>query len=440
MVVLVAAGCSGGGKSAASSSSTQASGSATAPTSAPVPAQPDFINGDYACSLIKQDELTQIYGRPAKALESNGGRLLAFFNSDTSNCREESEDGGLILQFTIYRGHTLEVAQSVWTNITAARVLEPLPDVGEEAVLNGDTALFARRQFETLQLSIIDVNHTAVDIKSMTIAIGKLIAARMGSGASSVSECVVGDDGLVPPGQRLSADDLAFEASQDEGKYSGTWNNDTFGTSGTVEADVAFDLNARTATVKFQFKGDTLGIQGDGLAETVVIEVDRPVAHVRSNTLGDLVITRPLGFGCPTRPVSASADQPSNSSLSGLNATLDVGSATVNATFDITYPNGKTSAGSFTLRRGGCRALPSPPCADLRRRRRAAAPPRRLRRRNRGFRWARPRARAWGWLPVLERLRRVVVRRLKGHPVDALIGRRVRPVRVARRRGAVRCA
>jgi hypothetical protein len=357
LFVVALTACSDGSGKSASSSSTQASSSPTAPTSAPAPVQPNFLNGEYACSLITQAEMSTVFGRPSRPPEPNGGRL-GFDGGDISHCRIVSEDGELIVQYGVFRGHTADVTQTHWTNtIGPPGNIPTLPGVGDQAVFVQSTNggdVYALHQFETLTISIVATNIPGADPQFDTLPLAieaaRIIAARMGSNASSISECAVGADGLVPEGQRLSADDLAFEASQDEGKYSGTWKNDTFGTDGTVEADVAFDLQARKVTIKFQFKGDTLGIQGDGLTETAVIEVDRPVAHVRSNTLGDLVITRPLGRACPQRPTSVAAGQPSNSSLSGVNASIQPGDNIVDATFDITYPNGKTSTGSFILR------------------------------------------------------------------------------------------
>ena len=363
-LALVLAACNDGGKKSATASSptgqsnTQASATAS---SSSAPAQPDFLGGAYACSLITRDEMSTAFGRPSRPPEPNGGRLLAFDGGDTSNCRIVSEDGVLIVQYTIFRGHTADVTQTHWANTIGPEGNIPaLPDVGDQAVVSASVAggtVYALHGFETLDIhTIVDTNvpgaDSGFDTLPATIAAARIIASRMGSGASSISECEVGADGLVPPSQRVSADELAADARDSQGQYSGTWKNDTFGTNGTVDADVSIDPQARTITIKFQFKGDALGVQGDGLAETAVIEVDRPVTKVHSNTLGDVSISRPLGTACPQHPTSIVADHPSNSALSGLNASFQPGNTDAfDATFTITYPNGKTSTGTFTVKR-----------------------------------------------------------------------------------------
>jgi hypothetical protein len=300
--------------------------------------------------------MSTVFGRPSRPPEPNGGRL-GFDGGEISHCRIVSEDDELIVQYGVFRGATSDVTQTHWTNtIGPAGNFPTLPDVGDQAVFgvstNGGT-VYALNDFETLEITMIFAGaDPGFDTLPLTIEAARIIASRMGSNASPISECSVGADGLVSPGQRVSAEDLAADAREASGKYSGAWKNDTFGTNGTVEADVAIDPQARTVTIKFQFRGDSLGIQGDGLAETAVLEVDRPVTRVRSNTLGDVVISRPLGRACPQRPTSVSADQPSNSSLSNVKGSIEPGTTdTFEATFTIAYPNGKTSTGSFTVKR-----------------------------------------------------------------------------------------
>jgi hypothetical protein len=351
LVVAFVTGCGGGGGTPSSRVPPSHREPTTTATPAPtVPAAPDFLSGAYACSLVQQQEVTAAFGRPAKPPEPNGGRLFAFDGGDTTNCRVESVDGALVVQYTIFRGHTMDVTQKHWAPIKAQPTLEVVPGVGDGAGYLAEVhTVYALHLFETLELMVVDIGNTGLDLKQAGIALAKVIAPRMGSNASSTAECAVGADGLVPPGQRLSADDLAFEANKDTGRYAGTWKNDTFGTSGAVTADVSFDLAARSVTIKFQFTGDTLGISGAGPSGIAVIEVDRPVAHVHSSPLGDLVITRPLGRACPQHPTSVTADHPPDTSVSRATASIAPGTNVIQATFAITYPNAKTSTGTFKL-------------------------------------------------------------------------------------------
>ena len=340
--------------------STPGSDAESTTSTTPAPGEADFLTGGYACSLITQDEMSAAFGRPSGPLEPNGGRLLSVDNGDTSNCRVASEDGQLITQYTIWRGHEEETVAAHWPNVIGPPGNIPaLPGVGDEAVIvlsAGGAYVYALNDFEVLSINtIVDTSvadaDPAFNTDPATIEAARVIASRMGSGASSVVECAVDADGLIPEDQRLSADDLAFEADDLEGHYEGSWTNDTFGTEGTVEADVSFDLDDRTVTIEFAFDGDTLGTGGDGPAETVVIEVDRPVTHVDSDTFGDLVITRPLGGGCPTGPTDVAAEAPADDELEGVGGSVEAGGGVVAATYEVTYPNGTSSTGSFTLQR-----------------------------------------------------------------------------------------
>ena len=92
-----------------------------------------FVEGDYAASLLSPAEATQVLGRPADAPIPNGGRFFYVPNINVSDANVKSTDGTVILQYSIFRATTAAIAKDFWEH-TLTPGLKTIPGMGADTV------------------------------------------------------------------------------------------------------------------------------------------------------------------------------------------------------------------------------------------------------------------------------------------------------------------
>lgn len=150
------------------------------PTPASTSESPEvgLISGDTAAALTTAAELTAATGQSVGDPQANGGKANYAPGVTVSNATAKSADGGVIVQWTLYRGADLASIQAYWHSYDSNT---PVPGLGDDAKTYAALhMLYVLRGNDALQLEIIDPskNGSALDAEILTVA--QSIVARMG--------------------------------------------------------------------------------------------------------------------------------------------------------------------------------------------------------------------------------------------------------------------
>lgn len=139
-----------------------------------------FFQGDYAAGLITTAELATAFGRAASAPQPNGGARQSEPGLDTSNGRAESDDGNLVLQYTVYRGTDAATAKAYFDATTQASPVTGIGDAAHESVRQGGILQVLRGR-EVLEVTVLDLEgtHTAEQLSAIQQSVARAMVARM---------------------------------------------------------------------------------------------------------------------------------------------------------------------------------------------------------------------------------------------------------------------
>ena len=138
-----------------------------------------LLTGDTAAALTTAAELTAATGQQIGAPQPNGGKADYAPGVTASNGTAKSADGGVIVQWTLFRGMDLASIQAYWHVYDSNT---PVPGLGDDAkTYGGLDLLYVLRGTDVLSLQIIDSSKKGSARGDETLAVAQSMLPRMGS-------------------------------------------------------------------------------------------------------------------------------------------------------------------------------------------------------------------------------------------------------------------
>lgn len=167
------------------------------------------------------------------------------------------------------------------------------------------------------------------------------------SGSSSTSGSVPPSPSIPPPPKPPATPPVV--AALLTGKYSGTWNNTTFGSNGTLSVATTFDQPTSTLNMTITLGGNVFGGAAPA-PETVPMKIDGTGSTFtgHSATLGDLTVTYDAaGF-------SVKGSNVPNANIASFTATgtMDA-SSTISVQYTVMFKDGSSAKGTGKLTKSG---------------------------------------------------------------------------------------
>lgn len=136
-------------------------------------------------------------------------------------------------------------------------------------------------------------------------------------------------------------------AKKFEGTYTGTWNNKTFNSTGTVTATIKVDEAAKTLTATTTLTGNVFGAPAPGPME---IKLDlanlTDTAKFTTSLFGDVTVTV-----APDLTVTMDAPSVPGTRVSSFKSTSKLGDGTMNGTYEVKLKDGTTANGTTELKK-----------------------------------------------------------------------------------------
>lgn len=174
-----------------------------------------------------------------------------------------------------------------------------------------------------------------------------IVGAACNQATTETEETTDGDNGAQEEQgpEDGAGDDRVAEASTYAGEWEGEWRNLKFNSSGSIEATVTVDADAKTITITFDAGGFVFG-ESDPAPITVTGSLDG-----RTEFSGDIEVYGPVEvtFDWDTMEFTVEANDVPSDGIKSASGTGKIEGNTITAETLVTFPDGSTAEGTFEL-------------------------------------------------------------------------------------------